>query len=214
VRRDSAAGRVVGSPPPEAIRSRLASLSTHASSRFILTTAIALVVTCVTALAQGPTYQLGRSPSPDEIKARDIAISPDGKELPPGRGTAVEGAAIYNQKCSACHGPNATGSALHRGLVPLGNAKPVKIPFSLVPYATTVWDFINRAMPQTRPGSLTPDEVYAVTAYVLYRNDVIKETDVLDATSLPKVRMPNRDNFLPMQPEWSAKAKRPFGYYP
>ena len=102
--------------------------------------------TCVTALAQGPTYQLGRTPSPDEIKARDIAISPEGKELPPGRGTAVEGAAVYNQKCAACHGPNATGSALHRGLVPLGNAKPVKIPFSLVPYATTVWDFINRAM--------------------------------------------------------------------
>ena len=168
----------------------------------------------VTALAQGPTYQLGRTPTSEEIKARDIAISPDGRELPPGRGTAVEGAAIYTQKCAACHGPNATGSALHRGLVPLGNAKPVKIGFSLVPYATTVWDFINRAMPQTRPGSLTPDEVYAVTAYVLFRNEVIKESDVLDATSLPKVRMPNRDNFLPTQPEWNAKAKRPFGYYP
>ena len=179
----------------------------------LLTTTLALS-TCVTTLAQGPTYQLGRTPSPEEIKARDIAISPEGKELPPGRGTATEGAAVYNQKCAACHGPNATGSALHRGLVPLGNAKPVKIPFSLVPYATTVWDFINRAMPQTRPGSLTPDEVYAVTAYVLYRNDVIKETDVLDAMSLPKVRMPNRDNFLPAQPEWKANAKRPFGYYP
>ena len=179
-----------------------------------LLTATLALSTCVTTLAQGPTYQLGRTPSAEEIKSRDIAISPEGKELPPGRGTAVEGAAIYTQKCAACHGPNAAGSALHRGLVPLGNAKPVKIPFSLVPYATTVWDFINRAMPQTRPGSLTADEVYAVTAYVLYRNDVIKETDVLDATSLPKVRMPNRDNFLPVQPEWNAKAKRPFGYYP
>ena len=179
-----------------------------------LLTATLAFSTCVTTLAQGPTYQLGRTPAAEEIKARDIAISPEGKELPPGRGTAVEGATIYNQKCVACHGPNATGSALHRGLVPLGNAKPVKIPFSLVPYATTVWDFINRAMPQTRPGSLTPDEVYAVTAYVLYRNDVIKETDVLDATSLPKVRMPNRDNFLPAQPEWNPKGKRPFGYYP
>jgi len=179
-----------------------------------LLTATLALSTCVTTLAQGPTYQLGRTPSAEEIKSRDIAISPEGKELPPGRGTAVEGAAIYTQKCAACHGPNAAGSALHRGLVPLGNAKPVKIPFSLVPYATTVWDFINRAMPQTRPGSLTPDEVYAVTAYVLFRNDVIKETDVLDATSLPKVRMPNRDNFLPVQPEWSPKGKRPFGYYP
>jgi len=179
----------------------------------LFTAALALS-TCVTTLAQGPTYQLGRTPSKEEIKARDTAVSPDGKELPPGRGTAVEGATVYMQKCAACHGPNATGSALHRGLIPLGNAKPTKIPFSLVPYATTVWDFINRAMPQSTPGSLTPDEVYAVTAYVLYRNDVVKETDVLDATSLPKVRMPNRDNFLPAQPEWNPKAKRPFGYYP
>ena len=159
----------------------------------LLTATIALSA-CVTTLAQGPTYQLGRTPSQEEIKARDTAVSPEGKELPPGSGTAVEGAKVYVQKCVGCHGPNATGNALHRGLVPLGNAKPVKLPFSLVPYATTVWDFINRAMPQTRPGSLTPDEVYAVTAYVLYRNEVIKETDVLDAKSLPKVRMPNRDN--------------------
>src|SRR5262245_9489094 len=172
----------------------------------VLTATLALS-TCVTALAQGPTYQLGRTPSAEEIKARDIAISPDGKELPPGRGTAVEGAAVYMQKCAACHGPNASGSALHRGLVPLGNAKPVKIPFSLVPYATTVWDFINRAMPQSNPGSLKPDEVYAVTAYVLFRNDVIKETDVLDATTLPKVRMPNCDDFLPAPTAWVEKAK-------
>jgi len=195
------------------VRLRTASVARRKPPYVLLAAALAILAS-VTALAQGPTYQLGRSPSSEEIKARDIAISPDGKELPPGRGTAVEGAAIYTQKCAACHGPNATGSALHRGLVPLGNAKPVKIGFSLVPYATTVWDFINRAMPQTRPGSLTPDEVYAVTAYVLYRNDVIKETDVLDAMSLPNVRMPNRDNFLPVQPEWNAKAKRPFGYYP
>src|SRR5215212_8851544 len=118
------------------------------------------IVASVAAHAQGPTYQLGRTPGKEEIKARDTAVSPDGKELPPGRGTAVEGATIYTQKCAACHGPDATGSALHRGLVPLGNAKPVKIPFSLVPYATTVWDFINRAMTSTRPGTLTPDAVY------------------------------------------------------
>ena len=179
----------------------------------LLTATIALSAS-VTALAQGPTYQLGRVPSAEEIKARDTAISPDGKELPPGSGTVKEGATVYTQKCQACHGPNAMGNALHRGLVPLGNAKPVKIPFSLVPYATTVWDFINRAMPQTKPGSLTPNEVYAVTAYVLYRNDIIKETDVLDAKSLPKIRMPNRDNFLPARPEWKPVAKRPFGYYP
>ena len=178
----------------------------------LLTAAITLSA-CVTALAQGPTYQLGSTPSAEEIKARDTAISPDGRELPPGSGTVREGATVFAQKCTACHGSDALGGVV-RGLVPLGNAKPVKIPFSLVPYATTVWDFINRAMPQTKPGSLTANEVYALTAYVLYLNDVIKETDVLDAKSLPKVRMPNRDNFLPAQPEWKPGAKRPFGYYP
>ena len=106
------------------------------------------------------------------------------------------------------------GGGLARGIVPLGNAKPVKIAFSLVPFATTVWDFINRAMPQSKPGSLSANEVYAATAYVLYRNDIIKETDVLDATTLPKVRMPNRDNFIPAQPGWKPGEKRPFGYYP
>jgi S-disulfanyl-L-cysteine oxidoreductase SoxD len=195
------------------VRLRTACLARRNPPHVLLAAALA-VLASVALHAQGTTYQLGRTPSAEEIKARDIAISPDGKELPPGRGTAVEGAAVYTQKCAACHGPNAAGSALHRGLIPLGNAKPVKIPYSLVPYATTVWDFINRAMPQSSPGSLKPDEVYAVTAYVLYRNNVIKETDVLDAASLPKVRMPNRDNFLPAQPDWNPKAKRPFGYYP
>jgi len=170
--------------------------------------------TSVTALAQGPTYRLGTTPSEEQIKARDTAVSPQGKELPPGSGSAIQGANVYAQKCVVCHGPNATGTPLHRGLIPLGNAKPVKIAGSLVPYATTVWDFINRAMPSTKPGSLTPDEVYAVTAYVLYRNDVIKETDILDATTLPKVRMPNRDNFLPVEIDWKPGQRRPLGNYP
>ena len=176
-------------------------------------TATVVLSACVTALAQGPTYQLGRTPSAEEIKAADTAVSPDGKQLPPGSGSATDGAKVFAQKCAACHGPTAMGTALARGLVPLGNTKPVKLDWSLVPYATTVWDFINRAMPQSKPGSLTADEVYAVTAFVLYRNSIIKETDVLDAASLPKVRMPNRDNFLPVDPG-KATSKRPFGYYP
>ncbi len=179
-----------------------------------LLAALITLAVCVVASAQGRTYQLGSTPSQEEIKARDIAISPDGKELPPGSGTAKEGAAIFAQKCAACHGPSGNGGGVTRGIVPLGNAKPVKLAFSLVPYATTVWDFINRAMPQSRPGSLTADEVYAATAYVLYRNEIIKETDVLDARSLPKVKMPNRDNFIPAQPGWKPGEKRPFGYYP
>ena len=168
----------------------------------------------VTVLAQGPTYRLGTTPSAEEIKARDTAVSPDGKELPPGSGSVKQGAAVYAQKCQACHGPNGTGTVLHRGLIPLGNAKPVKIQGSLVPYATTVWDFINRAMPSTKPGSLTPDEVYAVTAFVLYLNDVITETDSLDAMTLPQVRMPNRDNFLPVEIDWKPGQRRPLGHYP
>ena len=179
----------------------------------LLTAAIALSA-CVTTLAQGPTYQLGSPPSAEEIKARDTAISPEGKELPPGSGSAKEGATIFAQKCAGCHGPNGMGGGLVRGVVPLGNAKPVKLEYSLVPYATTVWDFINRAMPWATPGSLTPNDVYAVTAYVLFLNDVIKEDDVLDATTLPKVRMPNRDNFLPVEIDWKPGQRRPLGHYP
>ena len=178
-----------------------------------LLAAVITIAACVVASAQGRTYQLGTTPGEEEIKARDIAISPDGKELPSGSGTAKEGATVFAQKCAACHGREGNGG-LTRGIVPLGNAKPVKLPVSLVPYATTVWDFINRAMPQSKPGSLTPDEVYAATAYVLFRNEIIKETDVLDARTLPKIRMPNRDNFLPAQPGWKPGQKRPFGYYP
>ena len=179
-----------------------------------LLAATILLFASVTALAQGPTYRLGTAPSAEEIKARDTAVSPRGKELPPGSGGVKEGAAVYAQKCAACHGPNGTGTRLHRGLIPLGNAKPVKIEGSLVPYATTVWDFINRAMPSTKPGSLTPNEVYATTAFVLFLNGVIEETDVLDATTLPKVRMPNRDNFLAVEIDWKPGQRRPLGYYP
>ena len=188
-------------------------LATQAGRGLALSTM--MMALAATMDAQGPTYQLGRPATDAEIKAADTAIPPDGKGLPPGNGNAREGAALFKQKCSFCHGPDASGGpGGSRSLIPLGNAKPVKLPISLVPFATTVWDFINRAMPQTRPGTLVPSEVYALTAYVLYRNDVIKEDDVLDAMSLPKVRMPNRDNFLPARPEWKAGTKRPFGYYP
>jgi S-disulfanyl-L-cysteine oxidoreductase SoxD len=179
-----------------------------------LLTAAIVFLASVTAVAQGPTYRLGTTPGAEEIKARDTAVSPRGSELPPGSGTVSQGATVYVQKCQGCHGPNGTGTKLHRGLIPLGNSKPVKIQGSLVPYATTVWDFINRAMPSTKPGSLTPNEVYAVAAFVLFLNDVIKETDVLNATTLPQVRMPNRDNFLAVEIDWKPGQRRPLGYYP
>ena len=173
-----------------------------------------LLFASVTVLAQGPTYRFGTTPSAEEVKARDTAVSPGGKQLPPGRGTVKDGATVYAQKCLSCHGPNGTGTRLHRGLIPLGNSKPVKIQGSLVPYATTIWDFINRAMPSTKPGSLTPDEVYASTAYVLFLNEVIDENAVLDATTLTTIKMPNRDNFLAVELDWKPGQRRPLGHYP
>ena len=183
-------------------------------SRELLLIAAVVIAAAVPALAQGPTFGFGRAPTAEEIKKADTAVAPDGTGLPQGRGTAKEGATVYAQKCAACHGPNGSGTPLHRGIVPLGNAKPVKLEGSLVPYATTVWDFINRAMPWTTPGTLTADEAYAVTAYVLYLNKIVGETDVLDQTTLPKVRMPHRDNFIPAQPAWKPGARRQFGNYP
>ena len=179
-----------------------------------LLTLILVLSAPVAALAQGPTYRFGTTPSEQEIKTRDTAVSPSGKELPPGSGTVKQGAAVYAQKCQSCHGPNGAGTRLHRGLIPLGNSKPVKIEGSLVPYATTVWDFINRAMPSTKPGSLTPDEVYAATAFVLFLNDIIEENQVLDAATLPKVRMPNQDKFVAVEIDWKPGQRRPLGHYP
>jgi cytochrome c len=179
----------------------------------LLAAAIVVFASSAT-LAQGPTYRFGTTPCAEEIKARDTAVLPSGAHLPPGRGTVKDGATVYAQKCQSCHGPNGTGTRLHRGLIPLGNNKPVKVPGGLVPYATTIWDFINRAMPSTKPGSLTPDEVYAATAYVLFLNEVVDENAVLDATTLPTIKMPNRDSFVAVELDWKPGQRRPLGHYP
>jgi cytochrome c len=171
----------------------------------------------VSALAQAPTYGVGRTPSAEEIRAWDISIGPTGAELPPGRGTAKEGATLYVQKgCQGCHGKMGTG-----GMAPVLRAKkaepnlatwdrgrvlPVRAPF-----ATTVWDYINRAMPLNREGTLTADEVYGLTAFLLHINDVIPEDEVLDAQSLPKVKMPIGNEYAPL-PEWKPKTRRLQGY--
>ena len=184
-------------------------------SSSVLAPALVLAA-CVTALAQGPTYRLGRAPSEQEIKAWDIAISPDGKELPPGKGTAKEGALIYIEKCATCHGENlkeGRARVLVGGKDTLTTATPVRTPWSW-PYATTIWDFINRAMPLNNGGTLKADEVYALTAFILYRNEIIKETDVIDAQSLPKIEMPFRSHFDPPHPGWKPGMKRPLGLYP
>ena len=169
------------------------------------------------ALAQSPTYGVGSTPSEEEIRAWDISISPTGEELPPGRGTSKEGALVYRrQGCAGCHGATATGGAAPTLIK--AEAGPNATPWDLgrvlpfrAPYATTVWDYINRAMPLNAEGTLTADEVYALTAFLLYKNDVIPEDEVLDAQSLPKVKMPNREGFAPL-PEWKPGTPRLQGY--
>src|SRR5882762_10145966 len=152
--------------------------------------------------AQSPTYHLGRTPTAEEIRAWDIAISPTGKELPPGHGTAREGAQLYLQKgCAGCHGPTGAGGKAPTLIVAKGApTTPGRMPGMdmgiqgpglmavSAPFATTMWDYINRGMPLGREGSLMPDEVYALTAFLLYKGDVIKsEDEVMDAQSLPKI---------------------------
>ena len=171
----------------------------------------------VSALAQSPTYGVGRTPSAEEIRAWDISVGPTGEELPPGRGTAKEGAQLYQQKgCATCHGktgtegraPNLKGKADPKtDTWERGRILPIRSPF-----ATTVWDYINRAMPLNREGTLTADEVYALTAFLLYINDVIPEDQVLDAQSLPKVKMPIGDDEYASLPEWKPKTRRLRGY--
>ena len=169
--------------------------------------------------AQSPTYGLGRTPSAEEIRAWDIAISPTGKELPPGSGTAKEGAQLYAQKCAACHGANGSGGKappLIRSNSPSTNSGPCLAPCvregnvmaTHSPYATTIWDYINRGMPFLQEGTLKPNEVYALTAFLLYKNDVIQEDDVIDAQSLPQIKMPNRDGYA--LPEWKHGMPRSF----
>jgi len=157
-------------------------------------------VTVPCALAQSPTYGVGRVPTQEEFKAWDIAIGPDGRELPPGSGTAKAGKAVYDAKAAACPGPTGKEGpqdVLAGGQGTLNTPKPLKTVGSYWPYATTLWDFTNRAMPFNAPGSLTPDEVYQVTAYVLYLNGIVAENDVIDARTLPQVKMPNRNAFVP-----------------
>jgi cytochrome c len=197
-------------------------MRSHRLGRLVALGALALVIGG-RAWAQSPTYGVGRTPTAEEIRAWDISIGPTGAELPPGRGTAVEGARLYVQKgCAGCHGPTgASGKApiLIRRKDPSPAALPCLSPCirdSTVigihaPYATVVWDYVNRGMPLGREGTLKPDEVYALTAFLLFKNDVVKEDDVLDAQSLPKIQMPNKDGAA-TTPEWKHGTPRLQGY--
>ena len=145
-------------------------------------------------------YSIGRTPTAAELHALDISVAPDGTGLPAGRGTSRDGAALYQSLCAACHGPKGEGRgdfpALVGGRGSLGTSAPVLTVGSYWPYATTLWDYIHRAMPYLSPGVLTADQVYALTASILQMNDVISADAVLDETTLPRVQMPNRDGFI------------------
>ena len=149
--------------------------------------------------AQSATYGVGRAPTPEEIRGLGAAIAPNGEGLPAGSGTVATGREVFAAQCSRCHGPNGeggVGATLVGGQGSLRSARPLKTVGSYWPYATTLWDYINRAMPFDQPGLLKPPEVYAAVAYILNLNGIIREDQVIDATSLPKVMMPNRDGFI------------------
>jgi hypothetical protein len=150
-----------------------------------------------------PYSNVGRTPTKSEVEALDISIMPDGEGLPSGRGTAKQGEPLYQTKCVMCHGPNLEGRRDYRvgrlagGVGTMKSEKPVKSFGSYNPVVTTLWDYIRRAMPKFEEGTLTNDEVYALSAYILYKNGIIGENEVMNARTLPKVEMPNRDNFIP-----------------
>jgi cytochrome c len=147
---------------------------------------------------------LGHPISEADVAAWDISVLPDGTGLPPGSGTPAQGAKIFATKCALCHGPEGKGganAALVGGEPLTTGIDATKTVANFWPYATTLFDFTRRAMPWTQPRSLTNDEVYALTAYILSRNKIIGENDVMNAQTLPKVRMPNRDGFIVRFPE-------------
>ncbi len=158
--------------------------------------AVALVGVGAASAQEGP--DLGVPATQEQIAGWDISIGPDGAGLPAGSGTAAAGKAVYEAKCLACHGAERAGrpNDVHVGAPgTLREAAPIRTIGSYWPYATTVFDYIRRAMPYVTPHSLTADETYAVTAYLLALNGIIEQDAVMDATSLPTVVMPNRGNF-------------------
>jgi S-disulfanyl-L-cysteine oxidoreductase SoxD len=165
-----------------------------------LAAAAVFVALCGAAAAQ-QSPNLGKAISPEDLATWDISIGPDGAGLPPGSGTPQQGEAVFTMKCQACHNAKGAGQPNDRlvggqGSLP-GDKPAIKTVGSYWPYATTLFDYIRRAMPFPQSKSLTNDEVYAVAAYILNLNGVIGENETLDAKTLPQVKMPNRDGFTP-----------------
>jgi len=162
---------------------------------------------------------VGQALSQADIQNFDHMIGPEGKELPVGHGTAKEGADIFAKRCEVCHGKNGENGITHH-LVAGAPGKPFRGPFygpekdgpSYFPYPTIAWDYINRAMPASNPGSLKPNEVYSLVAFLYYRNGIIKEADEMNEKTLPKVEMPNKNGFVPAKPVYPPDPKWPSWY--
>ncbi len=145
-------------------------------------------------------YGFGQVATEVEVHAWDIDIAPDGAGLPPGQGTVQKGRQVFLQKCAVCHGPTGREGPMNRlvgGQGTLNTSNPLKTVGSYWPYSTTLFDYIRRAMPFTAPQSLSADEVYSLVAWILYQNEIISEGAVMNAKTLPTVRMPNGDGFVP-----------------
>jgi mono/diheme cytochrome c family protein len=179
-------------------------MSTRSGAIQVACLAICLIPSA--AFSDGPN--LGRPVDQADIAAWDITIEPDGTGLPPGAGTPAQGAPIFAEKCALCHGPDGRGGVTGVTAAPLVGTAPItdisasmKTIANFWPYATTLFDYIRRAMPWQQPRSLGNDEVYALTAYLLAQNKLIGENDTINAETLPKVRMPNRDGFIVRFPD-------------
>jgi S-disulfanyl-L-cysteine oxidoreductase SoxD len=176
----------------------------HFAGCLVVTVAAAFIGACATPDYATPTTptrgpNLGTTPSAAMLVAMDTSIPPSGAGLPAGSGNVAQGQKVYDAKCQACHGPKGVGKPadpLVGGIGSLASGKPMRTVGSYWPYATTLFDYTRRAMPTTAPMSLTNEEVYAVTAYVLFLNGIVPESAVMNAQTLPQVKMPNRDGFI------------------
>jgi len=187
---------------------------------FVLTAvgAAAVAAACKGGSAEGPKYALGRAATPAEVAALDIDAAPDGHGLPPGHGSVADGAALFQAKCAMCHGPKGEGMPPAFPALVGRDAKGEGFPFATDykitrtignywPHATTLFDYVRRAMPHPAPGSLTNDETYALTAWLLAANQVIPADAVLDSARLMQVKMPYRDRFVPDNRHGGAELK-------
>lgn len=167
----------------------------------LLVALISILLGCTNSYQTRGPVGLGKPISENQLRAWNIDVGPSGVGLPPGSGTAIAGEKLYQQQCASCHGDQGQGGPANRlvGGGSLSTDKPVKTVGSFWPYSTTIFDYVKRAMPHQAPQSLNDDQVYAATAYILYLNKIIAKDQVMDATTLPLVKMPNRDGFISVE---------------